>query len=81
MLFFKEILVTVQYGLSLLLYDVPDVFLTNTLQAENLADFYEYCKGLELARNFQFPILRQVPFLSKSKPYIMNGRISQSFLL
>lgn len=30
------------------------------LQAENLADFYEYCKGLELARNFQFPTLRQV---------------------
>ncbi|KAG2398575.1 putative clathrin assembly protein [Vigna angularis] len=27
--------------------------------AENLADFYEYCKGLELARNFQFPTLRQ----------------------
>ncbi|KAF6155611.1 hypothetical protein GIB67_034706 [Kingdonia uniflora] len=28
-------------------------------QAENLADFYEFCKGLELARNFQFPTLRQ----------------------
>ncbi|KAF2309764.1 hypothetical protein GH714_004992 [Hevea brasiliensis] len=28
-------------------------------QAENLAEFYEYCKGLELARNFQFPTLRQ----------------------
>ncbi|KAL5699556.1 hypothetical protein ACHQM5_030439 [Ranunculus cassubicifolius] len=30
-------------------------------QAENLADFYEFCKGLELARNFQFPTLRQPP--------------------
>ncbi|KAG4956815.1 hypothetical protein JHK82_042534 [Glycine max] len=27
--------------------------------AENLADFYEYCKGLDLTRNFQFPTLRQ----------------------
>lgn len=32
------------------------------LQAEALADFYEYCKGLDLARTFQFPTLRQVPF-------------------
>jgi len=31
-------------------------------QAENLSDFYEFCKGLELARNFQFPTLRQVLF-------------------
>ncbi|OUZ99218.1 AP180 N-terminal homology (ANTH) domain [Macleaya cordata] len=30
-------------------------------QAEHLADFYEFCKGLELARNFQFPTLRQPP--------------------
>ncbi|XP_026458120.1 putative clathrin assembly protein At5g57200 isoform X1 [Papaver somniferum] len=29
-------------------------------QAEHLADFYEFCKGLDLARNFQFPTLRQV---------------------
>ncbi|XP_058082893.1 putative clathrin assembly protein At4g25940 [Magnolia sinica] len=27
-------------------------------QAQNLADFYEFCKGLELTRNFQFPTLR-----------------------
>lgn len=32
------------------------------LQAEHLAEFYEYCKGLDLARTFQFPTLRQVPF-------------------
>lgn len=30
------------------------------LQAASLSDFYEICKGLELARNFQFPVLREV---------------------
>lgn len=30
------------------------------LQATGLSDFYEVCKGLELARNFQFPVLREV---------------------
>ena len=30
------------------------------LQAGNLFDFYDICKGLELARNFQFPVLREV---------------------
>ena len=29
------------------------------LQAASLSDFYEVCKGLELARNFQFPVLRE----------------------
>lgn len=29
-------------------------------QANSLSDFYEVCKGLELARNFQFPVLREV---------------------
>jgi hypothetical protein len=29
-------------------------------QARSLSDFYEACKGLELARNFQFPVLREV---------------------
>ena len=29
-------------------------------QAENLAEFYDFCKQLELARTFQFPTLRQV---------------------
>ncbi|KAK4791807.1 hypothetical protein SAY86_032220 [Trapa natans] len=44
-------------------------------QAENLADFYEYCKGLELARNFQFPTLRQPPpsFLSTMEEYIKEA--------
>lgn len=44
-------------------------------QAENLAHFYEYCKGLELARNFQFPTLRQPPssFLATMEEYIKEA--------
>ncbi|KAK9210358.1 hypothetical protein WN944_002728 [Citrus x changshan-huyou] len=44
-------------------------------QAESLADFYEYCKGLELARNFQFPTLRQPPpsFLATMEEYIREA--------
>lgn len=30
------------------------------MQAGNLSHFYEVCKGLEIARNFQFPVLREV---------------------
>ncbi|GKV00321.1 hypothetical protein SLEP1_g13030 [Rubroshorea leprosula] len=44
-------------------------------QAENLAEFYEYCKGLDLARSFQFPTLRQPPpsFLSTMEEYIKEA--------
>ncbi|XP_058113591.1 putative clathrin assembly protein At5g57200 isoform X2 [Magnolia sinica] len=44
-------------------------------QAQNLADFYEFCKGLELARNFQFPTLRQPPpsFLTTMEEYIREA--------
>ncbi|XP_068642659.1 putative clathrin assembly protein At5g57200 [Aristolochia californica] len=44
-------------------------------QAENLSDFYEFCKGLELARNFQFPTLRQPPpsFLATMEEYIREA--------
>ncbi|TKY72763.1 putative clathrin assembly protein [Spatholobus suberectus] len=44
-------------------------------QAEHLADFYEYCKGLDLARNFQFPTLRQPPpsFLATMEDYIKEA--------
>ncbi|KAI4344461.1 hypothetical protein L6164_011686 [Bauhinia variegata] len=44
-------------------------------QAENLSNFYEYCKGLDLARNFQFPTLRQPPpsFLSTMEEYIKEA--------
>ncbi|KAK2412518.1 ENTH/ANTH/VHS superfamily protein [Trifolium repens] len=47
-------------------------------QAENLADFYEYCKGLDLARNFQFPILRQPPpsFVATMEEYIKEAPTS-----
>ncbi|XP_038700901.1 putative clathrin assembly protein At5g57200 [Tripterygium wilfordii] len=45
------------------------------LQAESLADFYEYCKGLDLARSFQFPTLRQPPpsFLATMEEYIKEA--------
>ncbi|XP_019416348.1 PREDICTED: putative clathrin assembly protein At5g57200 [Lupinus angustifolius] len=44
-------------------------------QAEYLADYYEYCKGLDLARNFQFPTLRQPPpsFLATMEEYIKEA--------
>ncbi|KAK4257732.1 hypothetical protein QN277_007285 [Acacia crassicarpa] len=44
-------------------------------QAKHLADFYEYCKGLNLARNFQFPALRQPPpsFLATMEEYIKEA--------
>ncbi|XP_059634593.1 putative clathrin assembly protein At5g57200 [Cornus florida] len=44
-------------------------------QAEQLAEFYEFCKGLDLARNFQFPTLRQPPpsFLSTMEEYIKEA--------
>ncbi|KAG8069951.1 hypothetical protein GUJ93_ZPchr0006g46105 [Zizania palustris] len=45
------------------------------LQAENLADFYDFCKQLELARTFQFPTLRQPPptFLVTMEEYIREA--------
>ncbi|CAL5023695.1 unnamed protein product [Urochloa decumbens] len=45
------------------------------LQAENLAEFYEFCKQLELARTFQFPTLRQPPpsFLTTMEEYIREA--------
>jgi hypothetical protein len=39
---------------------LPSNFLM--LQAGSLSDFYENCRELELARNFQFPTLREVSF-------------------
>ncbi|KAI0492492.1 hypothetical protein KFK09_026765 [Dendrobium nobile] len=44
-------------------------------QAENLSDFYDLCKHLELARNFQFPTLRQPPpsFLATMEEYIREA--------
>ncbi|KAL1203593.1 putative clathrin assembly protein [Cardamine amara subsp. amara] len=45
------------------------------LQAGNLSNFYEVCKGLELARNFQFPVLREPPqsFLTTMEEYMRDA--------
>ncbi|XP_059637520.1 putative clathrin assembly protein At5g57200 isoform X2 [Cornus florida] len=52
-----------------------DIYKKAGQQAENLDDFYEFCKGLDIARNFQFPILRQPPptFLATMEEYIKEG--------
>ncbi|KAK4765608.1 hypothetical protein SAY86_026698 [Trapa natans] len=44
-------------------------------QAGNLSDFYDICKGLELARNFQFPVLRKPPqsFLATMEEYVKEA--------
>ncbi|XXG50999.1 hypothetical protein AAC387_Pa02g4871 [Persea americana] len=44
-------------------------------QAGGLSDFYEICRGLELARNFQFPVLREPPqsFLTTMEEYIREA--------
>ncbi|KAL9328950.1 hypothetical protein ACSQ67_003953 [Phaseolus vulgaris] len=44
-------------------------------QAASLSDFYDVCKGLELARNFQFPALREPPqsFLTTMEEYIKEA--------
>ncbi|KAJ4973283.1 hypothetical protein NE237_006457 [Protea cynaroides] len=45
------------------------------LQAAGLSDFYEVSRGLELARNFQFPVLREPPqsFLATMEEYIKEA--------
>lgn len=52
-----------------------DVYKRAGQQAANLSDFYEVCKGLELARNFQFPVLREPPqsFLTTMEEYIREA--------
>ena len=54
----------------LLVFNVDEIYFWElrfisflVIQIENLADFYDCCKGLDLTRNYQFPSLRQVPFL------------------
>ncbi|MED6197167.1 hypothetical protein PIB30_054138 [Stylosanthes scabra] len=69
----------VQYALALF-FDMPrhnavralKIYKIAGQQAEHLAQFYEYCKGLDIARNFQFPCLRQPPpsFLATMEEYI-----------
>ncbi|XAR72218.1 hypothetical protein NMG60_11018786 [Bertholletia excelsa] len=52
-----------------------DIYKRAGQQAGSLSDFYEVCKGLELARNFQFPILREPPqsFLATMEEYIREA--------
>ncbi|KAF7808667.1 putative clathrin assembly protein [Senna tora] len=52
-----------------------DVYKRAGQQATSLSDFYEVCKGLELARNFQFPVLREPPqsFLTTMEEYIREA--------
>ncbi|KAK4261754.1 hypothetical protein QN277_004710 [Acacia crassicarpa] len=52
-----------------------DIYRRAGQQAANLSDFYEVCKGLQLARNFQFPVLREPPqsFLATMDEYIREA--------
>ncbi|KAJ4747998.1 ENTH/ANTH/VHS superfamily protein [Rhynchospora pubera] len=52
-----------------------DIYKRAGQQAENLSDFYEFCKHLEIARTFQFPTLRQPPpsFLATMEEYIREA--------
>ncbi|CAN6173467.1 unnamed protein product [Urochloa humidicola] len=38
-----------------------DIYRRTGNLAKSLSNFYELCRGLELARNFQFPVLREPP--------------------
>ncbi|KAF5750151.1 clathrin assembly family protein [Tripterygium wilfordii] len=52
-----------------------DIYKRAGQQAGSLSDFYEVCRGLELARNFQFPVLREPPqsFLTTMEEYIREA--------
>ncbi|KAF8658875.1 hypothetical protein HU200_059374 [Digitaria exilis] len=52
-----------------------DIYRRTGNLAKSLSDFYELCRGLELARNFQFPILREPPpsFLGTMEEYIREA--------
>ncbi|XP_008781765.2 putative clathrin assembly protein At5g57200 [Phoenix dactylifera] len=52
-----------------------DIYKRAGQQAENLSDFYEFCKCLDLARNFQFPTLRQPPpsFVATMEEYVREA--------
>ncbi|KAG6533738.1 hypothetical protein ZIOFF_007613 [Zingiber officinale] len=72
----------IQYALALFFemskYDAIkalDIYKRAGQQADALSEFYEFCKHLELARNFQFPTLRQPPpsFLATMEEYIREA--------
>ncbi|XP_076917405.1 putative clathrin assembly protein At2g01600 [Bidens hawaiensis] len=52
-----------------------DIYKRASNQAESLSNFYEICKRLQLARNFQFPVLREPPqsFLVTMEEYISEA--------
>ncbi|CAL4961940.1 unnamed protein product [Urochloa decumbens] len=52
-----------------------DIYRRAGQQAGSLSDFYESCRGLELARNFQFPTLREPPetFISTMEEYVKEA--------
>ncbi|XP_024960647.1 putative clathrin assembly protein At5g57200 [Cynara cardunculus var. scolymus] len=52
-------------------------------QAEYLAEFYDFCRHLDLARSFQFPTLKQPPpsFLTTMEEYIREAPAVASVLM
>ncbi|CAL5050010.1 unnamed protein product [Urochloa decumbens] len=52
-----------------------DIYRRTGTLAKSLSDFYLLCRGLELARNFQFPTLREPPasFLVTMEEYIREA--------
>lgn len=52
-----------------------DIYKRAAQQADKLSEFYEVCKNLELARNFQFPSLAQPPqsFLATMEDYVKDA--------
>eukprot|EP00850_Spirogloea_muscicola_P004161 SM000017S02901 [mRNA] locus=s17:991946:997058:+ [translate_table: standard] len=57
-----------------------DIYKRAGQQAERLSVFYDTCKRLDLARNFQFPTLEQPPqsFLTTMEEYVRDApRVSQ----
>nr|XP_025882373.1 putative clathrin assembly protein At5g57200 isoform X2 [Oryza sativa Japonica Group] len=52
-----------------------DIYRRTGHLAKSLSDFYDLCRGLELARNFQFPVLREPPssFLGTMEEYIREA--------
>ncbi|KAJ4754708.1 ENTH/ANTH/VHS superfamily protein [Rhynchospora pubera] len=52
-----------------------DIYKRSGNLARSLSDFYGICRGLELARNFQFPVLREPPpnFMESMEEYIREA--------
>ncbi|VAI79091.1 unnamed protein product [Triticum turgidum subsp. durum] len=52
-----------------------DIYRRTGTLAKSLSEFYVLCRGLELARNFQFPVLREPPasFLATMEEYIREA--------